>query len=149
MNQTIPPQFGGPPVPDQDKKQNTGKQPIVEPTLSSSINDISRRLRILEERYVNLRRKTQVTDQNMISSNRQEFDEIRAVNAEISELRREVHEMKDKIQIFIKELQMCANKEDVKIVERFINLWEPINFVTQNEAERIVKNVIDEQLKRK
>ncbi|RMF05120.1 hypothetical protein D6764_05535, partial [Candidatus Woesearchaeota archaeon] len=34
----------------------------------SMLNSINRRLRILEDRYSNLRRKTQVTDQNMLSN---------------------------------------------------------------------------------
>ena len=37
---------------------------------NNQINDVSRRLRILEERYTNIRRKGQVVEQNMLSENK-------------------------------------------------------------------------------
>ena len=38
--------------------------------LLNEVSNISAKLRLLEERYANLRKKTQVTDQNMLESNR-------------------------------------------------------------------------------
>jgi hypothetical protein len=39
--------------------------------ISSNVNNVSRRLRILEERYSSLRKKTQLTDQNILNSNKE------------------------------------------------------------------------------
>ncbi len=110
---------------------------------NNQINDVSRRLRILEERYTNIRRKGQVVEQNMLSENKKVNTEIKTVNSDISDLKRGIAELKSKMMLIVKELQLCAKKEDVQVLEKYINLWEPINFVTSNEVEKIVKSMIE------
>ena len=36
----------------------------------------------------------------------------------------------------------CAKKEHVKVLEKYINMWEPVNFVTKKDVEDIVKNML-------
>ncbi|MBS3098134.1 hypothetical protein J4209_05050 [Candidatus Woesearchaeota archaeon] len=109
--------------------------------LSSGLRDIGTRLRILEERYTNLQTKTQITEQNMLSRNKLLSTEIKATNLDIHEIKRELIEIKDRILLLIKELQMCAKKEEVNVLEKYINLWEPVNFVTRNEVEDIINEI--------
>jgi len=51
--------------------------------IASIISDLDRRLRVLEERYSNLRKKLQLTDQNMIESERGYAKELRSFNDEL------------------------------------------------------------------
>jgi len=44
----------------------------------------------------------------------------------------------------IKELDIFAKKEQLKVLEKYINLWNPLNFVTTKEVEKI----IEEKLKK-
>ncbi|RMF05573.1 hypothetical protein D6764_04335, partial [Candidatus Woesearchaeota archaeon] len=102
------------------------------------------RLRILEDRYSNLRRKTQVTDQNMLSNTKRFTNEIREINDSLKEAKKEIYDMKEKMDLFVKELETCAKSEDVRMIENYVNLWNPIKFVTQNEAKSLVKAIIRE-----
>jgi len=107
--------------------------------LSSQLNNISRRLRVLEERYTNLRKKTQVSDQNMLKFNKTQSRELKAMDSEVVDFRREFLDLKDKIKLIVKELKDCAKSDQVMVLEKYINLWEPANFVTRNEVERIIE----------
>ena len=116
-------------------------------SMSSDVNTISRRLRLLEESVTNLRRFFQITEENIISKNKYTTTEFKTVQSDIQEIRKEMHEVKEKFIHVVMELQTVARKEEVKVLEKYINLWNPIRFVTQNEVERIVNEILEKKQK--
>ena len=113
--------------------------------ITTDVNTLSRRLRLLEEGFTNLRRFFQVTEESIIAKNKHFSAEIKTVSSDINEIRKEIQEMKDKLILVIRELQSVARKEEVKVLERYINMWNPIRFVTQNEVEQIINEVLDKK----
>ena len=111
--------------------------------LYEDINELGRRLRVLEERYANLQNKAQITEQNMISKSRLTQTEIKTTNSDVHELKNEINQLKTQFLMVMKELQGMARKEDVKVLERYLNMWEPVKFVTHDEIEELIHNVID------
>ena len=123
-----------------------GKQqpePIDMSGVYNDINSVSRRLRLLEEGFTNLRRFFQVTEENILAKNKHFSAENKTLNSDINEIKKDLHEVKDKLLLVIKELQSVARKEEVKVLEKYINLWNPIKFVSQNEIEQIVNEILD------
>ena len=116
--------------------------------VSNQMSSISSRLRILEERFTNLRNRDQVTEQNMLSFHKKVNTEFKTLTSEINELRKEFNELSSQIGLIIKELQLSAKREDVKVLEKYIELWQPLQFVTKKDVEKIVKQIIEEQSKR-
>ena len=136
--------LGGNPAPQRgiggaDKKGG----PADNINVRDDMNSINRRLKMLEEKYTNLRSRSQVTEQNMLQKNRNFFTEIKTLNLELTEVKKEINELKDKIMIIIKELESFAKRENVDILRKYIDLWNPVNFVTRNDVEAIVEEVID------
>ena len=135
--------------PPPPKRGIFGKQPQPEgPDLAGmtgEINSLSRRLRLLEESSANLRRFFQVTEENTINRNKHFSAEIKTINSDISEIRKEMQEVREKLLLVIKELQSVARKDEVKVLEKYINLWNPVKFVSQNEIESIINEVIDKR----
>ena len=113
--------------------------------ITEDVSTLSRRLRLLEEGFTNLRRFFQVTEENMISKNKHVSAEIKTLTSDINEIRKEIQELKDKLILVIRELQTVARKEEVKVLEKYINLWNPIKFVTQNEIEQIINEVLEKK----
>ena len=113
--------------------------------LTDDMNTLSRRLRLLEEGFTNLRRFLQVTEENIVAKNKHYSAEIKTIASDITEIRKEMQEIKNKIMLVIKELQTVARKEEVKVLEKYINLWNPIKFVTQNEVEQIINEVLEKK----
>jgi len=131
--------FGG-------KREDAPGQGIAD--LSMQISNLSRRLRILEERYTTLRKKTQDTDQMVLSFSKEVSSEMKASHSELVDFRREFYDLRDKVKLIVKELKECAKADELKVLERYLNLWEPMQFVTRNEVDRLVEEKIDERLTR-
>lgn len=139
-------------LPPTEKKQMLRKASAPFPDASlitDHLNNIMRRLRVLEERQMNTRRNTQVTDQNMLEHHRKISADIKTINAEMIEIKKELFDVKTKIRMIIKELQECAKKEEVQVVKKYINLWQPMNFVTQDEVENIIREILEEKKKKR
>ncbi|MBI5391031.1 hypothetical protein HZB02_06080 [Candidatus Woesearchaeota archaeon] len=110
--------------------------------LSSDVNALARRVRVLEERYSDVRQKFQLTDQSALQFSKKQVDDARFLNAELSEMKQEIHSIKDTFELFTKELQLLAKREDVAVLQKYLELWSPVKFVTQDEIEGIVERVI-------
>ena len=117
--------------------------------ITSDINTVSRRLRLLEENFTNMRRFLQVTEENMIAKHKHFSAETRTLTSDINEIRKEIQELRDKLFLVIRELQTVARREEVKVLEKYINLWNPIKFVSQNEIESIVNEILEKRGNRK
>lgn len=144
------------PFPEQKKeeKPHSGfftKQPVGAPAtslneLSLQINSLSRRMRLLEERYTTLHKKTQLSDQNMLNLQKDLHRNVTTFGDEMTDLRKEFLELRDTVRLVIKEMKDCAKTEDVKVLEGYINLWDPIKFATKDEVTRIVDDLLNERL---
>ena len=113
--------------------------------ISQQLREMSRRVRILEERNTTLRKNLQVTEQNMLTDNKKLTNEVRAFSIELDEVRKEINELRDHMHIFERQMQETAKSEEVKVLEKYINLWEPLNFVTRKEVEKVVKEILDKE----
>jgi len=110
---------------------------------NGSLNDLTRRIRVSEERFSNLSRRNQLSDQNSLSQFKKVNSEFRTIDEEIMELKKTLDKVKNTMDLIIKEIKLLAKKEDVSVLQKYINLWEPMNFVTQNEVEKIVQRAIE------
>jgi hypothetical protein len=129
-----------------------GKREVQPPSSSifHSVADVERRLRTLEERYSTLDRRSQVTEENMINGDRKIRAEIKIINEELPEMKAQISDLVEKVRVLVRELQGFAKTEDVEVIRKYLNLIEPLGFVTQNEVDRIVQGAVraalDQQL---
>lgn len=124
------------------------KEKPVGPSISDvleQITTVDRRLKILEERYTDLNRKIQVTDKNMLDERRIVTREIKVIDSDILELKRQINELRDRIDMIISELKETSRKDDLDALKRYIELWEPVNFATRSEVERMIKEKLEEK----
>ena len=100
---------------------------------------------MLEEGFTNLRRALQVTEQNMLDKNKIFTTELRTILSDISDMKKDINDVKEKIMEIVKELQTSAKRDEVKLLEKYINYWNPVKFVTQNEVQQIVKEMLEKE----
>jgi hypothetical protein len=112
----------------------------------AGIRDLSRRMRIIEERYGSIRKSIQVNEQNMLSAGKKSNADARVINEDISELKKSIREIGEEFGQIVKELKQGAKKEEVKVLERYINLWQPMNYVTYSEMEKRIKSIVKEEI---
>lgn len=123
---------------------SSSKKPILSTgpnysLVAGEVNNLSRRLRILEERYLNLRKKSQLAEQNMISTNKKLGVKVKEAFDELGELRSELKKINEQIGIMNSELKDCANRNDLLTIDKYIGFWEPMQFLTEEEAKKLIE----------
>ena len=113
------------------------------PDMRQELNSASRRMRLLEERTANLRRKIQLLEENMISQTKRVSADLKAALSEISDLRQQLSDFNDKAGEMMQNLEDVARKSDIAQIEHYLALWKPVDFVTQGEIEDIVKGIVN------
>jgi len=112
------------------------------------LTDLNSRLRTLESKYSLLGERLLVVNQNMIEEYKKLLREIKTLDTEIKEVKKEIFNLKDTIKHMVKEISAFARKEELKILEKYINLWDPMKFVTEEEVKAFIKEAIKETRKR-
>jgi len=128
----------------KEEKKQSKEEEVISQKLDAQLNNISRRLRILEERYASLREQIRFTDQSFLNSKNKISAEIRSADEELEEINSNIISMREKISDLMKELSLCAKEEDLKVIQKYIEIWEPVEFVTRKEVIDMIK-----QLRRK
>jgi predicted RNase H-like nuclease (RuvC/YqgF family) len=132
----------------EEKSMNLFKQapasPAVPTSITSNINEILRRLRILEERYSNIRKKTQLTEQNMLDDTKNIEDELFHLSSSIKEMKKEMLEVSSKMKILNEEIEASAQKRDLDLLGKYVELWQPMTFLNRQDAERMIEDILND-----
>jgi len=130
-------------LPSLPKKRN--KEPEKAVDISSELNRLNSRLRLIEDTVENLRSKLQLTSENMLSNDKDIRGDIKVTTSDIDELKMGLSDIKEKIIEMISTIKDYAKKEDVLTLKKYLDLWQPLNFVTREEVEKLIKEIIGEQ----
>lgn len=107
-------------------------------SLPEQIAMLNARLRLSEERYSDLRRKLALIEQNLVANHKKSSSDIKALEAQIAEINRAIELVEERILAVIKEVKLTAKKEDLDVLKKYLELWNPVKFATVDAVERIV-----------
>lgn len=110
-----------------------------EVNLSYVLSDLNARVRVLESKYSLFGERLLVVNQNMITEYKKFGRDVKVINDQVSELKKEILYLKEVLADLDKEFDSFARKDAVKVLEKYINLWNPMNFVTESDVINIVK----------
>jgi len=119
------------------KEDPWAKQEIDDTT--KNIAEISSSIRILEDRYLNLRKKSQITDQHLIDLQKEYFKEKKHINQDLTEIKIKLQDLIIELNIIRGELKDIVKEKDIKVINTYLDFWEPIQFVTRTEVEKLIK----------
>jgi hypothetical protein len=103
------------------------------------LNNLNTRVRILEGRYNLTRERMLVINQNLIDHYKSLQGEIKAINEDLQEIKETLESIRNTLKNVIKEMHHFARKDQLKVLEKYINMWNPINFVTEEEVINLIK----------
>jgi len=101
----------------------------------------------VESKLNTLRREFDVLKEDSSKKYEKIGKEIKTINSDLIELKREREKITEKIDLIIKELKLTAGKEEVMVLKKYVDLWSPMNFVTQRDVERVVEEKLNEKIK--
>ncbi len=106
--------------------------------ITQVIVDLNNRVRTLENKYNLLGERLLIVNQNMIEEYKRLLREMKILNDDLREMRQEIFLTQDTMRNVVKEMELFAKKEQIKVLERYIDLLNPMRFVTEEEVEKIV-----------
>ena len=101
----------------------------------------------LESKVNNLIRESNTIKNDFIRKTNELKKSSKTLNEDLLEFKHQHEKTLEKIDLIIKELKQTAGIEEVKTLKKYMELWNPLNFVTQRDVERILENKLE--LKRK
>lgn len=108
------------------------------------LTDMNTRLKDLDEKHSLLKEKTLLLGQSFLKQEENITKELAIMKDEMKEMRAEMERMKEGIQHIIHESANFARKEELRLLDKYMKLWEPLKFVKQEE----VRKMIDESMKK-
>jgi len=106
------------------------------------IAELATRLRLNEQRTGELRKQLSFVEQNMISNHRAAMSQIKTAQEDLVRIKQRIQNIEDTLLKITKEFRMVARKEDVDIIKRYVDLWDPVKFVTLDQVERMINEKI-------
>ncbi|NJL44242.1 MAG: hypothetical protein HC945_02940 [Nitrosarchaeum sp.] len=106
--------------------------------ISQNVNNVASRLRVLEDRYANLRKKLQMSEQGGIEFERQVGSRVKVMQADVEVFRKSVEEASHRLQRMEEELAMTVKSDEFKVIEKFLDAWQPLEFVTKDELRQVL-----------
>lgn len=109
--------------------------------IARRLNDNTRRIRVFEERLRNLDRRVNSLENNVSSENKKTHEDLQKFDVNLKEIRDRVANIDIDIQNFKKELKKLIRKREVKELQSYIELINPITskYVTRKEVEEMIK----------
>ena len=101
--------------------------------------DITSRVRSLEGKYNLLRDRVLIINNNMVEEYKKLMSEVRIINEDLKEIKQDVFKIKESIRHLVKETELFSRKEDVQFLEKYINFWNPMKFVTEEDVMRTLQ----------
>ena len=130
--------------PPADAKRGMAPMPETAP-LAEDMTRLTARLKITEERYSELRKKLLLIEQNMLSHHKKEMNEIKLLNSDITEINSRINLIEDRILMIVKELKLAAKREDIAVMKKYVELWNPMRFATKEQVENIVREALGKE----
>lgn len=102
------------------------------------VTTLGSRLRVLEEQYANLRNKTQLTEGNLLEFEQDLREDVKSLTEDVVDLKHRVKELGEKLEMIDEQVEDSVREHELKVLERYIDFWDPTRFVTQEQLERML-----------
>ncbi|NCC70573.1 hypothetical protein EOM09_03245 [bacterium] len=113
-------------------------------THSKALLTVVQRAKDLESGIELLNEKIELIDHNSVKNFKKLFQELKEVKIDLRDLKSEIENLKEYDKKITKQLRLMGTKEDVQKLEKYIDLWNPMDFVTREELSQYSNKVIDE-----
>jgi histidyl-tRNA synthetase len=92
----------------------------------------------LEGKVNNLLREVDVLKNDLMKKNVDLKKEVKNLTLDIMEIKHFQDKQNQKMDLIIKELKKTAGIEEVMTMKKYLEYWNPINFVTQKDLDRVL-----------
>ena len=116
------------------------EQPTSDP--GYILNEVISRVRGLDSKQTLMSERVLVINKNMIIEYKQLTQQLHIMNSELRDIKIEMLRVKEAMQDMIKETKQFARKDKLKLLEKYVDLWNPMRFVTEEDVKNIVRDEV-------
>jgi predicted nucleic acid-binding Zn-ribbon protein len=116
-----------------------------DPQLLAEIGQVTRRVKLLESTIDTMRGTIKLLEQNFIREQKESRRDIKVLEEENSELRDIVRSTKETMKLMVQDVRGLANKEDVEVIKKYLEMWNPVNFITREQVDKRFQEARDER----
>jgi hypothetical protein len=98
----------------------------------------------LESKVNNLLREVDVLKNDFINRANKLNKDFKTLSDDLVEIRHEQEKMNQKMTLIINELKQTAGAEEVVTLKKYVEFWNPLNFVTQRDLEKAIESKLAE-----
>lgn len=100
--------------------------------------DVNSRLSKIDKRLNSISDELQIVRSDTIDKHREVLKQVSRAKEEVANIGREVLEVKKLADGMTSMLGEFASKDSVKVLEKYINLWKPIDYVTREDVATMI-----------
>ncbi len=104
-------------------------------------------LKALEIKINRLEREFNLVKDNLGKKSQDSNKKMKSIEQDFVDTKHDVEKANTKIDLLIKEIKQTAGKEEVEVIKKYIEFWNPLNFVTQKDLERMFDTKKEEMLR--
>ena len=105
-------------------------------THSKTLVTIIQRQKDIESLLENIHEKIDLIDHNAVADFKKVFKKTKDVSDDISDLKSEIKKIKEFNEKLSKQLKLFSTVDEVKKLEKYVDLWDPMQFVSRDELEK-------------
>ncbi len=110
---------------------------------SKAILTVTQRQKDLESSLDIVSEKLEMLDHNSVSNSKKTNNDIKNIRDEIHDIKQEIKQIQEFNAKVVKQVKMMAGSDEVAKLEKYIDLWNPMDFVTREELEKSNKQTVD------
>jgi predicted nucleic acid-binding Zn-ribbon protein len=108
-------------------------------THSKTLVTIIQRQKDIESLLENIHEKIELIDHNAVSDFKKIFKKNKTLSDEITDLKSEFKKMQEYQEKLSKQLKLFSTIDEVKKLEKYVDLWDPMQFVSRDEFDKELK----------
>jgi archaellum component FlaC len=108
-------------------------------SISALFGEFSRRLTDMEENFRMLKDRLLAVSKTMLSHTEKVNKDVLALREEVREIRNELDRLRETVEHVVAESSEFARREELKMIERYAKVFEPLHYTTEEDVRRIIK----------
>lgn len=131
--------FGG----EGTKKKNSEEFQSKVDTHSKALLTVTQRQKDIENSLELVSEKIDMIDHNTVKDFKQIHNDQKQLKDEVNDLQADIRKIKEYNEKLAKQLKLFSTKDDVMKLEKYIDLWNPLDFVTREEMKKSQKEIVE------
>ncbi len=101
---------------------------------------------MLEDKQANLQRKLHMLEDHTATRLKELHEHMSMLDDELLDMRKQLKDMHELMERMMKTLQQVAMKDELRMLEKYVNLMDPTRYVTRDSIRKLIRQEIEQAL---